>query len=88
LAKTVLSPHIGVNVILQEFKKSIFKDMKFSFKDFLSVGYPELNNMTTRELASANQMRGVCAEIVKELGGTEAQSNMQATHIVIHQSEA
>ena len=44
--------------------------------------------MTSRELASANQMRGVCAEIVKELGGTEAQGNLQATHIVIHQTEA
>jgi hypothetical protein len=83
LAKTVLSPQIGINVILQEYKKSIFKGLKFSFRDYLSVGYPDQNLMTAGELESAKQMKDVCANLVKDLGGQEVASNMAASFIVM-----
>ena len=75
-------------MILEEFKKSIFKGLKFSFKDFLSVGSPEQKDMTSPELHSADQMKDISMQLVRELGGSEANSSMAATHIVIHQNEA
>ena len=41
MSKTLLSPHLGVQEILKEYKQSIFKTFKFNFDDFLSVGVPK-----------------------------------------------
>ena len=44
--------------------------------------------MTNPELYSADQMKDISMQLVRELGGSEASSSMAATHIVIHQNEA
>lgn len=54
LTKTLLCPERGIQEILQEFKKSIFKGCQFFFQDFVSVGEPQVAAMPRHELQSAD----------------------------------
>merc|ERR1719263_1904951 len=56
MTKALLCPERGIQEILQEFKKSIFKNCHFYFEDFLTAGDPHFSTMTRQELESADQI--------------------------------
>lgn len=69
LTKTILCPDRGIHEILQEFKKSIFKNYHFYLGDFLTAGLPHFSTMPHQELESADQMQQVCESLIGQLGG-------------------
>ena len=88
LSRVLLRPKDSVQVLLKEFMASIFKDEKFWWGDFLTVGTPLHTVMTENELNSANLVQEACLSITKHLGGKDATSRFTATYVVLFQKEA
>ena len=57
LARTILSPNRGIQDVLLEYKQSIFRGVRFSLHDFLTIGIPAVNHMQKYEIDKADQMR-------------------------------
>ena len=54
MTKTLLSPDRCITEIMREFRTSIFRGLKFFFIEFINVGIPEMNLLSTSESETAH----------------------------------